>query len=100
MPLYNYICEECGPFDSWETMSNAANACACPACSEPSARDVAAPRLNLMNTTLRRAMSRSEKSGSEPKVVKRSHLAGCGCALCKVGPQKPTPTRHKWMIGH
>lgn len=80
-------------------MQDALKACACPQCEEQSNRDMAAPRLSLMNGKLRGALTRSEASGSEPKVVKKAHLAGCGCALCKIG-NKPTPTRKKWMIGH
>ncbi|OCC03195.1 hypothetical protein BA190_19615 [Labrys sp. WJW] len=99
MPLYNYVCDDCGPFDEWVPMADAGKACACPTCSEPGQRDVAAPQLSLMNGTLRRALTRSEKSGTEPKVVKKAHLAGCGCGICKVGKKGPS-TRHKWMIGH
>ncbi|WP_395451114.1 FmdB family zinc ribbon protein [Aminobacter sp. UC22_36] len=99
MPLYNYVCDDCGPFEEWVPMSDALRACACPQCEEQSNRDVAAPRLSLMNGKLRRALARSEQSGTEPKVVKKAHLNGCGCALCKIG-NKPTPTRKKWMIGH
>ncbi len=87
------------PFDEWVSMADAARACACPMCEEPSQRDVAAPHLSLINPALRRALGRSEKSGSEPRIVKKAHLAGCGCALCKVGKKAPS-TRHKWMIGH
>ncbi|MEC9246820.1 MAG: FmdB family zinc ribbon protein [Pseudomonadota bacterium] len=100
MPLYNYVCEDCGPFDEWTSMAEAGNACACPSCQTPSNRDVAAPSLSLMNGTLRRALARSEMSGSEPRVVKKEHLAGCGCALCKVGKKGPPSPRKKWMIGH
>ena len=99
MPLYNYICDDCGPFEEWVSMQDALKACACPQCEEQSNRDMAAPRLGLMNGTLRRALARSEASGTEPKVVKKAHLSGCGCALCKIG-KKPEPTRKKLMIGH
>lgn len=36
----------------------------------------------------------------EPRVVKKEHLAGCGCALCEVGKKGPPSPRKKWMIGH
>lgn len=99
MPLYSYSCEACGPFESWSSMSEDGNACVCPDCSGLSEREVAAPHLGLMNSTLRRALNRSERSTSEPRVVKRSHLAGCGCSLCKVGKKAPS-VRKRWMIGH
>lgn len=97
MPLYNYACSTCGPFDAWSPMAEASHPCACPNCNRPSARDVAAPHLSLMNGTLRKALSRSELSTSEPKRVKRAHLANCGCKLC--GGKKSSPMR-RWMIGH
>ena len=99
MPLYGYVCDDCGPFDAWSSMAEADRACACPQCESPGARDVAAPHLSLMNTTLRGALGRSERSAGEPKVVKREHLAGCGCKLCKVRA-KPASPRHRWMVGH
>lgn len=99
MPLYNYVCQDCGPFDEWMAMAESGNACACPSCEMPSDRDVAAPHLSLMNPTLRRALARSETSASEPRVVKKEHLAGCGCALCKVGKKRPS-MRSRWAIGH
>lgn len=98
MPLYNYVCDECGPFDAWASMSQAGQPCECPQCALPGERDVAAPHLSLMNGTLRKALDRSERSTSEPKVVKRAHLANCGCKLC--GNKKSTSPMRKWMIGH
>ncbi len=97
MPLYNYVCDDCGPFDAWASMADANSDCACPQCETSSRRDVASPRLSLMNGTLRKALDRSERSTCEPKVVKRSHLANCGCKLC--GRGKTPPTR-RWAIGH
>ena len=99
MPLYTYDCGDCGPFDAWSSIAEAERACACPFCEAPGERQVAAPRLNLMNASLRQALGRSERSGSEPRMVKRSHLANCGCKLCGMRSKPPSPMR-KWMIGH
>ena len=97
MPLYNYVCSACGPFDAWSPMADANRPCACPNCDTPSRRDVASPHLALMNGSLRKALARSERSTSEPKQVKRAHLANCGCKLC--GGASKSPMR-RWMIGH
>src|SRR5689334_9685154 len=99
MPLYTYDCGECGPFEAWSPMAEAERTCACPACNGAGLRQVSAPRLNLMNGTLRQALGRSERSGSEPRKVKRQHLANCGCKLCAVRGKPSSPMR-KWMIGH
>jgi putative FmdB family regulatory protein len=98
MPLYNYVCTTCGPFDAWSPMAHADSPCACPDCNRSSTRDVAAPHLSLMNGTLRKALTRSESSTSEPKRVKRAHLANCGCKMC--GGSKKTSPMRRWMIGH
>ncbi|SFU16093.1 FmdB family zinc ribbon protein [Sedimentitalea nanhaiensis] len=100
MPIYTYTCNDCGTFDTWRTIVDATNEINCPICTKPSPRQVALPGLNLMNSTLRGYMSRSEKSGNEPRVVNKKHLAGCGCPICKIGKPKERPTRYKWMIGH
>lgn len=97
MPLYNYSCSTCGSFDAWSPMADAHLPCACPGCDGLSRREVASPHLSLMNGSLRKALDRSERSTSEPRRVKRAHLANCGCKLCGAG--KSSPMR-RWMIGH
>lgn len=99
MPLYGYHCTDCGPFDAWSTMNQSDRPGACPCCGSESRREIAMPHLATMNPTLRNALARSEKSGSEPKLAKKKHLAGCGCPLCKMGPKQNT-VRKKWSIGH
>ncbi|ACI94193.1 glutamine amidotransferase, class-II [Afipia carboxidovorans OM5] len=99
MPLYSYACEECGPFEGWAEMSEAEKAMCCPSCAAEAARMMATPHLSTMGSGLRRALSRSEKTASEPRVVSRKHLAGCGCALCAVR-KKPTPIERRWSLGH
>lgn len=99
MPIYDYDCALCGPFRAWMTMADAGKSCACPSCGRESPQEIAAPRLNLMNGKLRRAMARAETSSAEPKVVPRAHLANCGCSLC-AGRKSPPPASRRWAIGH
>ncbi len=82
MPLYEYSCDDCGPFETWRGMQSASAPCSCPTCGAASERALAMPGFNLMNGSLRKALSRSEKSSAEPRVV--SHVANCGCRLCSV----------------
>lgn len=100
MPLYTYTCASCGPFETWATIEAAKSEILCPECETPGKRQISLPHISNMNSTLRKALARSEQSGSEPKVVSKKHLAGCGCPMCKIGKPKPPPTRYKWMIGH
>lgn len=99
MPLYDYMCEGCGPFHAWAPMAEAAAPRPCPLCGEPGRREIAAPRLNLMNGSLRQAMARAERSSAEPRVAPRQHLANCGCSLC-AHKKAPPPAHHRWAIGH
>lgn len=99
MPIYSYSCPSCGPFDALVPLEFCHDPSACPGCGNESRRAVAMPHLSTMNASLRTALARSEKSGSEPQVVNKKHLAGCGCALCKMGP-RGNQVRKKWSIGH
>ena len=99
MPLYQYTCDDCGSFETWTGMRSARASCACPTCGAASERELAVPSLNTMNGSLRKALSRSEKSSAEPRVVSRSHLANCGCRLCSVRSGHQASSR-RWMIGH
>lgn len=98
MPLYDYACRSCGPFRAWADMAHAAEAECCPGCGEPGARQLATPHLATMDTRLRKAQSRAEKSGSEPQVVSRQHVDNCGCSIC--GGRKKKSVHERWMVGH
>lgn len=100
MPLYSYACEECGPFEGWAEMSEAEKAMCCPSCAAQAGRMMATPHLSMMTSGLRRALTRSEKTASEPRVVSREHLAGCGCALCASRKKTATPIERRWSLGH
>ena len=69
MPLYDYRCEDCGDFRSWQRMSESADDVACPSCAGVAARLVTAPSLALMANNNRVAHARNEKSADQPAVV-------------------------------
>ena len=99
MPLYDYLCDDCGPFSAWAPMGEAAAPCPCPSCRGRGERQLATPHLGLMHRSLRKAMDRAERSSDEPKVVSRKHLDNCGCSLC--GSRKKAPgVERRWMVGH
>lgn len=99
MPRYDYVCDDCGPFQAWAAMDDADKDCTCSACGQMGLRQVAMPRLGLMNGKLRRALDRSERSSDQPRVMKRKHLDSCGCSLCGA-KRKPPAVSRRWMIGH
>lgn len=97
MPLYDFVCGDCGPFRAWTVIGAGDAPAECPDCGGACARGLAAPQISTMNVRLRSAMARSERSIDEPKVVKKSHLAGCGCTMCR---PKANSVSSRWKIGH
>jgi putative FmdB family regulatory protein len=104
MPLYDYSCEECGPFREWQSMGLSSEPVNCPSCGQSSRRVIAAPYLADMKPNTRIAHQRNEKSADEPRVVRKAshdHSAGGhvhphrhGAGGHSHGPSRP------WMIGH
>jgi putative FmdB family regulatory protein len=70
MPLYNYKCRSHGDFSEWAGLNDFEKPARCPNCSKPSRRSVSAAYL-AMDQKLSRAISASEKSAHEPRVVRR-----------------------------
>jgi putative FmdB family regulatory protein len=109
MPIYDYLCPACGPFEERRPMSESQASATCAICLSTAARMPAAPRLNLMPSNNRIAESRNEKSAHEPDVVHRlaandSHAHAHG----RQGSHKhtagharvPHPSPRPWMLGH
>lgn len=88
MPLYEFQCTTCGPFEQLRSLAEMDLPIACPTCEALAQRVFAPPRFQL-STTLRLRDCLS----SEPQVVKRH--------------QEPAPPRYHthpqgrpWMISH
>jgi len=69
MPLYEYRCVDCGPFDVSAPMSDVRPTTACPACAAESLRAVTAPRLARGRTAAMRVLDSTARTASEPAVV-------------------------------
>ena len=106
MPIYDYLCPQCGPFEERRPMSESKSAATCAICSVPAPRVPAAPRLNLMPYNNRIAEMRNEKSAHEPGVVhrmaghdvhghhgKHQHHVHAGGHAKRASPRP-------WMLGH
>lgn len=108
MPIYDYLCSTCGPFEARRPMSESGAPELCTDCRMPAPRIVSAPRLNLMSSHNRYAETRNEKSAHEPDVVhtlQPSHVGGSHAhskhqqhnhkhAHGRRAPARP------WMLGH
>ena len=119
MPLYDYNCAQCGPFQAWRPISQASATVACPECETQGQRVVTAPFLNTMNPHTRIAHQRNEKSADQPRVMNRSQLDRSGPSLAELGhhhgphhshghsaSNRLTGNEHyqhsnkRWMVGH
>jgi putative FmdB family regulatory protein len=107
MPLYDYLCTDCGPFTEMVPMDAYASPHECPSCKQTSPRAILSfPNFNGMDGNKRAAHAVNEKSAHAPQTSARSgkHPQGCGC--CKVSSRikpaamKAFPGTRPWMISH
>jgi putative FmdB family regulatory protein len=89
MPLYDYRCDRCGPFELWHKMSETGIAKTCPPCGGPASRIFTAPNISLGSGSLL-----SQVGSSDPRIVKRQ---GEPAAPRHQSPQKGS---RPWMLGH
>jgi putative FmdB family regulatory protein len=107
MPIYDYLCGECGPFSESKPMSAFKDPCDCPVCGQSSERAILqAPFIAGMDSTKRKSISVNERSANEPR-SSASHGSSCGC--CKplsnktakaADGTKSFPSARPWMISH
>ncbi|HEY1944087.1 MAG TPA: zinc ribbon domain-containing protein [Roseiarcus sp.] len=113
MPVYDYLCDECGPFTEVRPMSEFDSPCECPSCAIAAPRVIlTAPHFACMPAATRNAHAVNERSRHEPKTLdqyKASHGPGCGCCSGKKPSRMATktksgakgfPTARPWMISH
>ncbi|GGI26800.1 FmdB family zinc ribbon protein [Bradyrhizobium guangdongense] len=116
MPVYEYLCHDCGPFTDMRPMAECDEPQACPRCEIESPRVIlTAPAFSCMPADRRKAHATNEQSRHAPKTLdqyKAAHGPGCGC--CGSGPKKKPgrlvtksrsgavgfPTARPWMISH
>jgi putative FmdB family regulatory protein len=111
MPLYEYLCDDCGPFTAMRPMAEYAEPHACPDCDVPAPRVLLTPpRLATMSANLRVAEATNERSRHAPQTLSERAAHGAGCACCTGRPSRLTrrgkggsksfPTARPWMISH
>ena len=76
MPLYAYLCDECGPFELQRPMKQFDQPADCPLCQASSPRMVTAVQLNLMPGNNRIAHSRNERNAHEPRIASPHNACG------------------------
>lgn len=116
MPVYEYMCEDCGPFTAMRPMSVYDQPCECPDCEQQAPRVLlTAPNFaNSMSRETRLAHATNERASHAPSTVTefkaKQHGSGCSCCSNKSLPKRKTarskdgsksfPTARPWMISH
>jgi putative FmdB family regulatory protein len=112
MPVYEYLCEGCGPFTAMRPMSEYEKPQPCPDCGDKSKRVLlTAPRFSTMSSRLRLAHATNERSADKPNTLSALKSAhGSGCACCTGTLKRKTargkngakgfPNARPWMISH
>jgi putative FmdB family regulatory protein len=112
MPVYDYLCNDCGPFTDMRPMSECDAPQDCPQCAGVSPRAIlTAPNFFCLSSDKRKAHATNERSANAPRTVdqyRASHGPRCGC--CSTKPSrlvtktksgaKGFPTARPWMISH
>jgi putative FmdB family regulatory protein len=71
VPAYEFLCEDCGPFEQQRSFAEASNPMACPSCGLVVGRVYQMPATKKMPAALSNAMYQVEKSTHEPEIVRR-----------------------------
>ena len=112
MPVYEYLCNDCGPFTAMRPMAECELPQDCPACQSEAPRVLlTAPHCSTMSGERRRAHATNERSSNAPKSLaehKALHPSGCSCCSGKSSRfvargksgAKSFPTSRPWMISH
>ncbi len=76
MPLYDYLCQKCGPIRAWNAIHESSKPIRCTNCGGQARRVITAPNLALLDRVKKAAHERNERSAHEPKVMRREELTG------------------------
>lgn len=112
MPVYEYLCNDCGPFTAMRPMAECELPQECPSCQADAPRVLlTAPHCTTMSADRRRAHATNERSAHAPRPLaeyKASHPSGCSCCSGKPSRlvargrngSKSFPASRPWMISH
>ena len=112
MPVYDYLCGDCGSFTEMRPMAECERPFECPSCGHDAPRAyLTAPRLSGMSAERRLAHATNERSAHAPSTLTgmdKGHGAGCSCCSGKSSRMtrrgkngsKSFPSSRPWMISH
>ena len=113
MPMYEYLCEQCGAFAEVRPMAEYDRPQVCPGCGLEAPRVIlTAPAFSGLSDTRRLAHATNERSANSPRTLaetKATHGRGCSCCSGKSKSSrtvkakngaKTFPKARPWMISH
>jgi putative FmdB family regulatory protein len=112
MPVYEYLCEGCGPFTAMRPMAEFEAPLECPDCGASAPRVMLTPpRFSALAADVRLAHMTNERSANAPRNSRSlggKHPSGCACCSANSGRltlrgkdgSKSFPTKRPWMISH
>jgi putative FmdB family regulatory protein len=112
MPVYDYLCEDCGPFTVMRPMAEFDLPHECPQCETEAPRALlTAPYCSSVSQSVRTANAVNERSANSPRSSKEygaKHGSSCSCCTGKSKRttlygkkgEKSFPTSRPWMISH
>ena len=114
MPVYEYLCTDCGPVERVCAIADRERPVECQGCGSRLQRLIATPpQLGSTRRTALQASARNERSQHQPGLAsqRESHPAGCGCCGgSRAGTRSSTrtgadgskafPSARPWMISH
>ncbi|HEY4042238.1 MAG TPA: FmdB family zinc ribbon protein [Rhodopila sp.] len=109
MPVYDYLCPDCGPFTMLRPMAEFEAPYPCEECGAAAPRALlVAPAMSSLDPARRAALATNERSANSPTRRSR-HPSGCACCsggasktlpADAAGPARTQPGRRPWMLGH
>lgn len=107
MLLYDFNCENCGPFEQMRELNDENNVVNCPTCGEMAKRIFSPPSFCRTFSGTRQMLSRLTKRGREPLVVREGEGDPLESALPKPHSHDihhcgghGSPGYAPWMIKH
>ncbi len=110
MPIYDYLCDACGPFTALQPMSAYEADMNCPECGGAAPRALlSVPHFAVMDAGRRKAHALNERNAHMPATSAGTGRHPRGCACCKPAGkrQADAPAAMKtatgprpWMISH
>jgi putative FmdB family regulatory protein len=110
MPVYEYLCDDCGSFTQMRPMAECDLPSDCEHCGREAPRVIlTAPHCSTLSAQTRLMHATNERSAHAPRTSSNgTHGAGCSCCsgrsnrLVRRGKNgsKSFPTTRPWMISH